>query len=225
MKLKTTLILLLSFFTLFAQEKEFKRPDYKSIEKNINDSKSEFYYPVLMEKLVKHDTLITADQYHHLYYGYVFNKNYAPYGSYSKRSELNELLKKQELSKEDYAKVISMAEEALVQNPFDLGMMNLLAIFKDYNGESEEAQKIAANMYGILETIVKSGDGKTCPTAYHVISPHDEYAIMGTAGIRSLGQALMGSCDLQRIDEDEFGISKLFFDISKPFSQLSDSFK
>lgn len=225
MKLKTTLILLLTFFTLFAQEKEFKMPDYSQIEKNINDSKSEFYYPALLEKLEKHDTLITADQYHHLYYGYVFNKNYSPYGSFSKRKELNELLGKQELSKEDYAKVISMSEEALVQNPFDLEMMNLLAIFKDYNGQPDEAQKIGANMFGLLHAIIESGDGKTCPTAYHVISPHDEYAIMGAAGIRSLGQALMGSCDLQRIDEDEFGISKLFFDISVPFKHLSDSFK
>lgn len=218
-------LLFFAFSFSFAQENKFKKPDYSQIEKNINDSKSEFYYPALMERLEKHDTLITAEQYHHLYYGYVFNKNYSPYGSFSKRKELNELLGKQDLAKEDYAKVISMTEEALVQNPFDLEMMNLLSIFKDYNGQSDEAHKIAVNMLGLLEAIIESGDGKTCPTAYHVISPHDEYAIMGVAGIRALGQSLMGSCDLQRIDEDEFGISKLFFDISKPFSKLSDSFK
>lgn len=225
MKLKTALILFLSFFTLFAQETEFSKPDYNSIERNIKDKNSEFYYPVLIEKFVKHDTLITAEQYHHLYYGFVFDDSYNPYGRFSKDKELNELLGKEKLTNEEIQSVVSLADRALTENPFDMEMLNILSIFKDMIGDHEESKQIAVNLIGLIRAIVESGNGKECQTAYHVISPRDEYAVMGIMGISSLGQSLIGSCDLQRLDEEKYGISRLFFDISKPFKKLSDSFK
>ena len=42
----------------FAQELAFKIPDYKAIEKEIKDKNSSYYYPKLMERLVKNDTLL-----------------------------------------------------------------------------------------------------------------------------------------------------------------------
>lgn len=225
MKLKTTLILLLSFFTLSAQEIELVRPDYKSIEKNIKDKNSEFYYPDLLEKFMKHDSLLSLEQYHHLYYGFVFDERYSPYGRFSKEDEFNELLRKEELTNEEMQSIVSLANLAIDEYPFDMYMLNILAIFTDKTGNKEKAKNIANNMYGVFETILSSGDGKECATAFHVISPSDEYSVMGILGFNSLGQALMGSCDLQRLDEEKYGISRMFFDISVPFKHLSDSFK
>jgi len=72
-------ILLLIFcfgFQLNAQDLGFKIPDYKAIEKEINDKNSKFFYPKLMERLVKNDTLLTHDEYSHLYLGYFFQPKY-----------------------------------------------------------------------------------------------------------------------------------------------------
>jgi|SRR5690554_1056259 hypothetical protein len=224
MKSIITLLLLFGSAMLFAQQEDFLAPDYALIEKNINDKDSEYYYPLLMEKLEKNDTVFTDEQYRHLYYGYVFHENYNPYGRFSKQNEINGFFNLETLSKEDFQRAFSLIDEALKENPFDLDTRNILFLLKNSNGETEEASKILTNLLGLLRTIIESGDGMKCETAFHVISPRDEYAVMGVLGIQSLGQALMGSCDLQRIDEDEHGISRLFFDISKPFAKLRSSF-
>ena len=67
---------LLINFIAFSQELEFKAPDYKQIEKEIQDKKSAFYYPNLMDRFAKNDTLMTPDEFHHLYFGYVFQPKY-----------------------------------------------------------------------------------------------------------------------------------------------------
>lgn len=53
MKSIITLLLLFGSAMLFAQQEDFLAPDYALIEKNINDKDSEYYYPLLMEKLEK----------------------------------------------------------------------------------------------------------------------------------------------------------------------------
>lgn len=54
-------IFLLLIFCLgiqtYSQELGFTIPDYKAIEKEINDKNSKFFYPKLMERLTKNDTL------------------------------------------------------------------------------------------------------------------------------------------------------------------------
>jgi hypothetical protein len=63
MTLKTafTVVLLLLFNFFRTQKPEFRAPDYASIQKNIEDKKSEFYYPDLLKKLKQNDTLITRN--------------------------------------------------------------------------------------------------------------------------------------------------------------------
>lgn len=59
------LIFLLLFclgIQLHSQEIGFTTPDYKAIEKEINDKNSKFFYPKLMERLMKNDTLLSHDE-------------------------------------------------------------------------------------------------------------------------------------------------------------------
>ena len=65
--LKHFLFLSLVFISSFvySQQKEYEAPNYKVIQKNIENKDSEFYYPKLMDKLKANDTLITEEQYNH----------------------------------------------------------------------------------------------------------------------------------------------------------------
>ncbi|MGG5507846.1 MULTISPECIES: DUF4919 domain-containing protein [unclassified Myroides] len=87
---KITLIcaLLLSV-VCFSQQTEFKAPSYATIEKNIQDTSSEYYYPQLLQQLKTGTTPLSPSQYEHLYYGYVFQSAYTPYWIFSKHEELN----------------------------------------------------------------------------------------------------------------------------------------
>lgn len=58
-----SLIFVSSFVS--SQQKEYEAPNYKVIQKNIENKDSEFYYPKLMDKLKTSDTLITEEQYNH----------------------------------------------------------------------------------------------------------------------------------------------------------------
>ncbi|WP_228459979.1 DUF4919 domain-containing protein [Chryseobacterium muglaense] len=70
--IKYILFISLFFVSSFihSQTKEYEALNYKVIQKNIENKDSEFYYPKLMDKLKANDTLITKDQYRHLYFGF-----------------------------------------------------------------------------------------------------------------------------------------------------------
>lgn len=66
-KLTAVLVTVLFFHAGFAQD---GKPDFKEIEKAINDKSSPFFYNALMKRYSNNDTLLTMDEYRHLYYGY-----------------------------------------------------------------------------------------------------------------------------------------------------------
>lgn len=92
-----SVILLFIGFTVFSQEQGFKTPDYKAIEKAIKDKNSPFYYPALMERLTKNDTLLSNDEYRHLYLGYVFQPKYNAFWSSPDNKKLREYYAKEKL--------------------------------------------------------------------------------------------------------------------------------
>src|SRR5690554_4408225 len=55
--------------------------DYNQIEAAVSDKESSFYYPNLVNRFNKGDSTIGKEELLHLYYGFVFNANYAPEAS------------------------------------------------------------------------------------------------------------------------------------------------
>ena len=78
--MRTILLLLfiLLSFASFAQDWEFERPDYKKIETNIKNDKSNLLYDLLMAKFQEGDSTMSLEEKRHLYYGYTFQKNITP---------------------------------------------------------------------------------------------------------------------------------------------------
>ena len=92
-------VIFLTFLTPHAsgQNNEYKAPDYKGIKRMINSDESEFYYPRLMERYINFDTTLTLQDFRLLYYGFLFNDRYSPYGRSDYTDSVNIILSKDEL--------------------------------------------------------------------------------------------------------------------------------
>lgn len=222
MTLKTAfavLILLLFNFSK-AQKIEFRAPDYSSIQRNIEDKKSEFYYPDLLKKLKENDTLITKDQYRHLYYGYTFQPDYEPYKIDDNFEEMTKFYRG-DVSEKDLPKGIKLFRKALEKNPLDLRAINYLAYMYHMNKDEATAKKLSINFHGLLEAFLSSGDGLKCETAFHVISVSHEYVLMNMFQMESKSQSYDGKCDYQEFEKDKYKIAGLYFDVSKLYGKMS----
>lgn len=222
MTLKTafTVALLLLFNFFRTQKPEFRAPDYASIRKNIEDKKSEFYYPDLLKKLKQNDTLITQEQYRHLYYGYTFQPDYEPYKIDDNLEEMTKFYRG-EISDKDLPKGIKLFRQTLEKNPLDLRAMNYLAYMYHLTKDEVTAKKISRNFHGLLEAFLSSGDGMTCGTGFHVISISHEYVLMNMFEMEAQSQSYDGMCDYQEFEKGKYKIAGLYFNVSKLYGKMS----
>lgn len=216
----------LFFFTMLSflhgQKIEFKAPDYVEIQKNIENKNSEFYYPKLLKRLKQNDTLLTSNQYRHLYFGYTFQKEYQPYKMGKKSEEVAKYYRGEGISQKDLSKGIQLFLGALDENPLDLRAMNYLAYLYHLSNDDANAEKIAGNFHGLLNAILTSGDGLTCETGFHVISVTDEYTLLNRFQMETKAQNHNGKCDYQEFEKDKYKVSGFYFDISRFYGRILD---
>ncbi|WP_312078424.1 DUF4919 domain-containing protein [Chryseobacterium sp.] len=131
------------------------------------DKKSEFYYPNLLKRLKANDTLMTHNQYMHLYYGYVFQPDFHPY----KESDRVEEMKKYyrgDYKESEIVAGIKFFKEELEITPLDLKAMRQLAVMYSKNNDMPTAKKINKNYLAFVDTILTTGDGLKCETGFYV---------------------------------------------------------
>lgn len=219
-----TILFLLSTGFLFSQENISKAPDYISIKKKISDKNSNLYYPALLKKLAVNDTLITDDEYQHLYYGYTLQPEYNPYGQTSEEEEIIKYYKAEKLEEKDYDKFIKLANQSLKEFPLDLRLMNYLAYIYHLKGDNVTAKKISTNFHGIFNAILSSGDGLKCETGIHVISVGHEYVLLNLFQLENVSQSLIGDCDFLAFEKDKYKVPGLYFNISVLTQHLNKKF-
>ncbi|MFZ4930417.1 DUF4919 domain-containing protein [Chryseobacterium sp. Mn2064] len=217
-----SLFFFIGFTFLQAQKLKFKAPDYSLIEKNIQDKNSEFYYPKLLKRLQQNDTILTNDEYRHLYFGYIFQKSYSPYKISKKAEEMTKYYRGEGITEKDLPKGIQLFKEALEENPLDIRAMNYLAYMYHLTNDETTAKKIAENFRGLLEAILSSGDGLTCETGFHVISVTDEYVMMNRFQMEPISQSYKGQCDYQKFEKDKYTVPGLYFNVSKFYGKIVD---
>ncbi|WP_426279312.1 DUF4919 domain-containing protein [Chryseobacterium sp. S-02] len=208
------LFLLNISLSLQAQKQEFQAPDYALIKKNIEDKTSEFYYPRLLKRLKANDTLLTNNDYRHLYFGFTFQKNYKPYKIGKKSDELKKFYLGEGITEKDFPKGIQVFEEELEDNPFNLRAMNYLAYLYHLNKNEATAKKMSRNFHGLLDAILSSGDGLKCETGFHVIAVPDEYVILNMFQMETRSQSYSGKCDYIEFEKDKYRVPGLYFDVS-----------
>ncbi|SFC92457.1 DUF4919 domain-containing protein [Flavobacterium phragmitis] len=215
--LKQIIFLLIFCFgiQMNSQETGFTTPDYKAIEKEINDKNSKFFYPKLMERLTKNDTLLTHEEYRHLYLGYVFQPKYDAFWKSPDEEKLNALYNKEKLETSDYDEIIKLSNHSLSDFPFDLRQLNYLSYIYHLKGD-EAASKIASfKFHSIMNVILSSGDGKKCETGFHVLLVEHEYVLLNLFELESKGQSLVKNCDYLSFEKGAYNVEGIYFNIEK----------
>jgi hypothetical protein len=221
----TLTFLLIVFCHVNAQQLTYQKPDYDLIKKEIQDSSSTFYYPKLMSRLTQYDTTLSADDYRHLYYGYIFQNEYKPYWTSPDEEKLVKFYRSEKINEKDYDEIIRLASHSIEVFPFDLRQMNFLGYIYHLKGDDEMANKVWFRFQGSFGAIMTSGDGKTCESGYHVISVSHEYVILNMFQFQMKQQFLTGDCDYLELVKDERNIEGIYFNIEKLFAKNMENFK
>ncbi|WP_083261418.1 DUF4919 domain-containing protein [Crocinitomix algicola] len=221
-KLILCLLMLTTRGISFSQQ--LSKIDFDVINDSINDSNSRYFYPNLINRLLKLDTNLTADEFRYLYYGSVFQENYHPYGATEKEVQFNNALDAEKTGDS----LLNIGLAVFYENPINLDVILQLTYLYGKNGQTEKAI-VFANIYvSFLEVIYASGTGHNCESGFVVVSVDDEYLIAKDLGLKVVHQDLIGVCDLLVFSKSEqprkTRIKELYFNARMPLSNLSKSF-
>ncbi|OOG71593.1 DUF4919 domain-containing protein [Flavobacterium sp. A45] len=225
--MKNTFLLILTFLSIisFAQDPEFRKPNYDEIKKEIKDANSVYYYPKLKQKFDSADFTMSMEEKRHLYYGFVFQDDYSAEYTSKNRDKFIEILQKKELNEIDYDQIISYGDSILKTSPFDLRVLNYQNIAFDKRGITNRMISSSSQIRIITNAILSSGDGLTKESAFYVTTISHEYDILNIIGFEFGGsQSLIKTYDYLTVKENEDKIKGLYFDISPSLAKLDINF-
>lgn len=130
------------------------------------------------------------------------------------RKQIHELMKKSNDSE-----IIDVANKMLTIDYTDMEAHKILRQTYKALGDTANEKKHHDIEFGLLNSIVKNGDGKTCQTAWPVIQVTEEYFILQMIGAKVLKQSLdntSGLCDKMEVQTNE-GNKIYYFEVSKVF--------
>lgn len=167
--MKRFLILLLALMPLFAMAQRV--PDNEAILARTIDNSSPYYYPRLMERYIHGDTTLTADEYHHLYYGFAFADNYRPLENDPARIDVLEVFVATETpDSTQLLRVIEAAERLMHSDPFSPQNLNILTFAYGKLGD-ERMERICYDRFTkVMQTIESSGTGRREDLPWHVLT-------------------------------------------------------
>jgi hypothetical protein len=221
--MKTLILFTLLAFCLTGYAQDFvpEKPAYKKIEKKIKSKKSGFYYPELFQRYLNSDSTFTIEQKRHLYYGFAFQPNYAPYDISVISDSVRAIYDKTELADTDYIELLRYSDSLLADNPFNLRAMDTKLFVYDHLANEAEFMKNMIKMNSIYDAILSSGDGTTMEDAFYVIFTTHEYDLLRLLGLNFGGeQSLIDHYDYLKLQENEYGLKGLYFDVSPCLNHL-----
>lgn len=167
---------------------EPKAPDLEQIRREVTDPASQYYYPKLMGRYEQNETVMNIDDYRHLYYGYLFQEDFNPYRHNEASTKNESLYFKNKHTRAELDSIISYAEMALADNPFDLQQMNFLIYALRTRGKVNRANIWQYRLNHLVQAIISSGTGADEEHAWYVINPRHEYDIVNFQNAKVQGQ-------------------------------------
>jgi hypothetical protein len=182
--------------------------------------KSKPTYDALLEQVKKSDP--KAD-FLKLRMAFTQTANYNPYDD--DRKTQDEMTKA--LDKKEYNKAIELANKVLKEKYVDLKAHSVAERAYKALGKEGQAKFHRTVFDGLIQSILKSGDGKTTATAYVVIATEEEYVVLGELGIRRTRQALMEEKGqkfdrMDGIDQKSKERVTVYFNVTKPLGWLRE---
>jgi hypothetical protein len=138
-----------------------------------------------------------------------------------KSTEFDSLKKEMyvQMDKSNYQEIIKITKQMLSIDYTSMIAHKILRQTYKITGDTINAAKYKTIQFGLLNSIVKKGDGKTCETAWPVIQIEEEYFILEMVGAKSHKQSIDndgGFCDKMEVNID--GNKKTYyFETSKVF--------
>lgn len=163
-----------------------EKPDLRKIKAETLNPKSPFYFPKLMKKYEKNDTVMTNEEYRYLYLGYMFQEDYDPYRESLYDEKTAPLRTKSKHSKQEVDTLIKYAELSLYDNPFDLRHMSFLVHALKEKDKKYRARFWEYRLENLLAAIKSTGTGEDAANAWYVIYPAHEYDMVQLLGYNAV---------------------------------------
>ncbi len=159
-----------------------EKPDLEKIREETLNPKSPNYYPKLLQKYWRNDTLMTNEEYRNLYLGYMFQEDYDPYRVSPYSGVTDSLRQKKTHTKEEIDTIRKYAELSLRDNPFDLRQMSFLVHVLKEKEKNMSAKIWEYRLEHLLGAIKSTGTGENIENAWYVIYPAHEYDMVQLLG-------------------------------------------
>lgn len=163
-----------------------ERPDIEAIRVATLDPANKMYFPKLMKKFNRNDTTMTADEFRHLYLGYMFQEDYDPYRESPYSAITDSYRDKTSHTKEEIDTIRKYAELTLLDNPFDLRQMSFLVHVLKERRKDMSAKIWEYRLEHLLGAIKSTGTGENEENAWFVIYPAHEYDMVQLMGYHAV---------------------------------------
>lgn len=143
--------------------------DTELIKKNVTENPKENFYK-LLEIFNSNPSDLTQEQLNQLYYGSKFLKTDYTIGNYNSESGTFWKPAQRKLSKSKAEKIVKEAELKYLKNPLNKSLLDDMINIYNALDENQKADLCSKQKDLILQTIKKSGDGKSEETAICVLT-------------------------------------------------------
>lgn len=207
-------------------EDPFLRPDYKQIRLNIENKQSNLYYAKLWDRFQQGDSTMTKEEVHHLYYGYIFDKDYSPALSVHDPKQMNDILEKENPTKEEWEELVSSFDESIKAEPFNCMYLYYQSVAYDALNKPDESARNIRKIKCLLHAQAYSGDGLLKETAIHLIvvpaMPHNfDYLFFNDLSLRDLSFE-NGCYNVLYLAPNKDGLEEIWIDLKQPFDFMDN---
>lgn len=160
-----------------------------------------------------------------------FRHSFLDSKQYSKKSTNYSDLKKQvyaEIKNKNYKEIIRLTKAMLSIDYTSMFAHKYLQQTFKVLGDTINKNKYHDIEFGLLNSITKSGDGKTCETGWHVTQIEEEYFILNMIGanlqMQSISSSKKNTCDKMDVKTEEGELKTYYFEANKVFEMEKKMF-
>jgi hypothetical protein len=161
-----------------------------------------------------------------------FRNSFLESKQFSKKSTNYDNLKKQvyaEIKNRNYTEIVKLTKAMLSIDYTSMFAHKYLQQTYKILGDTINKAKYHDIEFGLLNSITKSGDGKTCETGWHVTQIEEEYFILSMLGAdlqtQSINSGGKNTCDKMVVKTEEGETKAYYFEANKVFEMEAKMFE
>lgn len=209
---------------LHAMAQETSAPDYKQIEKDIQDKNSAFYYPSLKARYAVADKTLTIDELRHLYYGSALIVENTPTEAAAQALEnFGAILKKENPTPNDYLLALKYSDTLIKYKPYSILLKHYRVFCLKEMGRYDEAIVERDQIEMIAEAILSSGNGASETSSIHVVDIDNEDDAINLLNFTVAGNGIASTSKeaFVPVEQNIYNQSGVYFYVYQPNRAVS----